>query len=104
MIVTKSLCIECIKHGVIPFIHKHHSEGNYKFWQDLESSHYAKEVMEYYRAQKIKFVEKLENLINVPVRAIEDFWLIFKGKVYENCWIVKDLDKLMNKIRLCFRK
>ena len=73
-----------IKDGVLPFINQHHSDGNYKFWPDLESLHYAAKVVEYYRAQKIKFVEKCENPANVPeVRAIEDFWLILKGKVYE---------------------
>jgi hypothetical protein len=73
-----------IKDGVLPFINQHHSDSNYKFWSDLASSHYAAKVVEYYRAQKIKFVEKCENPANVPeVRAIEDFWLILKGKVYE---------------------
>ena len=81
----KNLYIECIKHGVIPFIKKHHSDGNYKFWPELASSHYANEVVEFYRAQKFKFVEKIENPANVPeVRAIEDFWSILKVKVYEN--------------------
>ena len=50
-----------IKDPVLPFINQHHSDGNYKFWPDLESLHYAAKVVEYYRAQKIKFVEKCEN-------------------------------------------
>ena len=60
MAVNKRVYMECIKHGVLPFIRKHHSDGNYKFWLDLASSHYANDVIDYFRAQKIKFVEKLE--------------------------------------------
>ena len=60
--------------------------------------------MEYYRAQKIKFVENLENFINImEVRAIEDFWSILKVKVYENEWVASDLNKLKNRMRLCLR-
>jgi len=75
MAVNKTVYKGFIKDGVLPFINQHHSDSNYKFWPDLASSHYATEVVEYYRAQKIKFVEKCENSANVPeVRAIEDFW------------------------------
>ena len=64
----------------------------------------VKEAVEYYRALKIKFIEKLKNLANIlEVRAIEDFWSILKGKVYENAWVAKYLDKLKNKIRLCLK-
>ncbi|RMZ95641.1 hypothetical protein BpHYR1_002889 [Brachionus plicatilis] len=43
--------------GVIPFIKKHHSDGNYKFWPDLASSHYANTVVNYLIDQNIKFVQ-----------------------------------------------
>ena len=33
---------ECIKKKLIPFIAKHHSDGEYVFWPDLASAHYAK--------------------------------------------------------------
>ena len=105
MAVNKTVYKGFIKDGVLPFINKHHSDGNYKFWPDLASSHYATEVVEYYRAQKIKFVEKCENPANVPeVRAIEDFWSILKGKVYENGWKAENLTLLKNRIRLYVRK
>ena len=58
MAVNQMVYMECIKHGVIPFIQQHHSDGNYKFWPDLASSHYANNVVAYYRAHKIKFVGK----------------------------------------------
>ena len=89
MAVNKTVYKGFIKDGVLPFINQHHSDGNYKFWPDLASSHYATEVVEYYRAQKIKFVEKCENYANLPeVRAIEDF---LKEKVYENGWKAENL-------------
>ena len=62
-------------------------------------------MVEYYRAQKIKFVEKCENPANVPeVRAIEDFWSILKGKVLENGWKSENLTLLKKRIRLCVAK
>ena len=101
MAVNKAVYMEFIRHGVMPFLQKHHSDGNYKFWADLASSHYANNVVNYYRAQNIKFVEKFEDPANVPeVRAIEDFWSISKSKVYEKGW---DLDSLKNRIRLSLR-
>ncbi len=103
--VNQSAYLEIIKRGLVPFINKHHSDGEYKFWPDLASSHYAKVVVEYFRARKIKFVEKFENPANVPeARPIEDFWSILKGKVYENGWIAKNLNELNNRVRLCVRK
>ena len=56
--VNKTVYKGFIKDGVL--------DGNKKFWPDLASSHYATTVVEYYRAQKIKFVEKCENPANVP--------------------------------------
>ena len=102
--VNKTVYLDFIKRGVIPFIKKHHSDGNYKFWPDLASSHYANTVVNYLIDQNIEFVQKCENPANVPeVRPIEDFWSILKGKVYENGWRAKNLDELRNKIRLCTR-
>ncbi len=103
--VNKSVYIDCIKHGVLPFIRKYHSDGNYKFWPDLASSHYAHEVVDYYKTKNINFVEKSENPANVPeVRPVEDFWSILKAKVYEKGWRAENLNLLKNRIRLCIRK
>ena len=99
--VNKSVYLDIIKRGLVPFIEKHHSDGKYKFWPDLASSHYAKVVVDYFRAKKISFVQKIENPANVPeARPIEDFWSILKGNVYENGWRAKNLDELTNKINL----
>ena len=43
--VNKTVYLDFIKRGIIPFIKKHHSDGNYKFWPDLASSHYANTVV-----------------------------------------------------------
>jgi len=105
MAVNRNVYIDFIKKGVMPLIKKHHSDGKYKFWPDLASSHYATEVVNFYRDKKIKFVEKHENPANVPeVRAIEDFWSILKAKVYEKGWVALDLAQLKCRIRYCLRK
>ena len=91
MTVNRNVYLDTIKCGLVPFIRKYHSNNNYKFWPDLASSHYAKKNVDYYREQKIKFVEKSENPANIPeVRPIEDFWSILKGEVYMNGWKAKD--------------
>ena len=102
--VNQTVYLEFIQRGVIPFIKKHHSDGKYKFWPDLASSHYANSVVNYLNDQNIKFVAKHENPANVPeVRPIEDFWSILKGKVYENAWRAQDLVQLEKKIRFCIK-
>ena len=64
----------CIKKRLIPFINAHHSDGNYVFWPDLASSHYAKSVVNYLNEEKVNFVQKFENAQNIPeARPIEDF-------------------------------
>jgi hypothetical protein len=61
--------LEFIKCALIPFIKKHHSDGNYKFWPDQAGAHYSGIVVNHL----VK--EKIENPANLPeVRAIEDFW------------------------------
>jgi len=47
---------------------------------DLPSSHYAKTAVDYFREEKLKFVETIESQANpVPeARPIEEFWSILK--------------------------
>lgn len=93
---------ECIKRRLMPFIKKH---TNYVFWPDLASSHYAKSVIEYLRAQNINFVEKSENPANVPeARPIEDFWGDLKREVYKKNWSAKNVKELKRRIYYCLRK
>lgn len=96
---------ECIKKRLVPFINAHHADGNYIFWPDLASSHYAKTVIECYEALGIKFVKKVDNPPAVPEgRPIEDFWAILKGKVYENNWQAKNVEQLQTRIKFCLKK
>ena len=82
----------CIKNKLIPFIKKHHSDGEYIFWPDLASSHYAKSVQNYMNEKKINFVKREEDPTNVhECRPFEDFWSVLKGKVYDNNWQAKNL-------------
>ena len=71
---------DCIIKRLIPFINKHHSDGNYVFWPDLASSHYARSVTNYLDEKNIRYVTKFDNPACVPeLRPIEDFWSILKG-------------------------
>ena len=95
---------ECIVKRLIPFIKRFHSDGQYVFWPDLASSHYAKTVIEYFRDKKVNFVEKEDNPPNVAeCRPIEDFWVILKAKVYEHNWLAETLDQLRNRINYCLK-
>ena len=71
---------DCIIKRLIPFINKHHSDGNYVFWPDLASSHNARSVTNYLNEKNIRYATKFDNPACVPeLRPIEDFWSILKG-------------------------
>lgn len=96
---------ECIQKRLIPFIQEHHSDGQYLFWPDKASSHYAKSVTSYFEEKKLKYVLKEDNPTNVPeCRPIEDFWGILKGLVYKKNWKASNLIELRRKILLCIRE
>ena len=96
---------QCIKKRLVPFIEEHHSDGEYVFWPDLVSSHYANAVINYLNEKNIIFVSKKDNPPNVPeCRPIEDFWSIIKGKVYEHNWQAKTYAQLKARIRKCIRE
>lgn len=95
---------ECIKKRLVPFIEKHHSDGQYLFWPDLATSHYAKTVVNYFEEKNVNFVAKEDNPPNVPeCRPVEHFWGILKGLVYENNWQAKDLNQLRSRITKCLK-
>ena len=100
MAVKKSIYLDFLKDVLVPFINQHHSNRYSKFRPDLASSHYANEVVDYLRCEKINFVGKYENPANVP-EAIEDFWSILNGKVSEDGWKAENLTK--ERIRVCLR-
>jgi hypothetical protein len=80
---------ECLVQRLLPFIEKHHDDGNYIFWPDLASSHYAKQVVSWME-ENVNFVSKDLNPPNVPqARPIEKFWGCLAQKVYEDGWEAK---------------
>lgn len=96
---------ECIDKRLIPFIEKYHSDGNYVFWPDLASAHYASAVNAHLTAMEVNFVQKADNPPSVPeLRPIENFWSILKGLVYANNWRAKNLGDLRKRIILCLKK
>ena len=48
---------ECVIKRLIPFIQKYHLDGNYVFWPNLASSHYANTVVAYLREENVIFAE-----------------------------------------------
>ncbi len=96
---------KCLRRILLPFIHKHHSDGNYLFWPDLASSHYAESVTDFMIENNINYVEKYDNPANIPeVRPIESFWSLFKAEVYKDGWEAKNLKQLENRARSCIMK
>ncbi|KAL4465543.1 hypothetical protein ABPG72_013992 [Tetrahymena utriculariae] len=96
---------ECIQKILLPLLQKYHSDGNYVFWPDLASSHYANSVTKFLNEKQIQFVQKQENPANVPeCRPIEDFWSILKGLVYQKNWQALSLEKLEIRIKNCIKK
>lgn len=96
---------ECIIKRLTPFIQKYHSDGNYVFWPDLASSHYAKSVLSHLREKNINFVEKADNPPCVPeLRPIENFWSILKGLVYADGWEAQETEQLKKRIKYCLKK
>ena len=96
---------ECLKARLLPFIKKYHSDGEYVFWPDLASSHYGEDSLDFLIENGIHHVDKGDNTADLPeCRAIEDFWSILKGKVYENNWEAKTLDELKDRMVFCLNK
>jgi hypothetical protein len=86
---------ECIEKLMVPFIEKHHSDGQFIFWPDLASSHYAKTTRAKYDSLGIPYVPRNENPPNAPqIRPIEDFWAYHKSLVYQGGWEAKSDDDL----------
>lgn len=96
---------DCITQRLIPFLQEHHSDGDYVFWPDLASAHYANATQELFRENDIPFVPKDSNPPNAPqLRPIEDLWSWLKQLVYEGGWEAQTEDQLRRRIRACLRK
>ena len=58
-----------VKKLVKPFIDEHHRDGNYYFWPDLASAHYAKETLQLFQRLGIKFIPRKDNPPMFPTYA-----------------------------------
>ena len=101
--VNQEICLkECLQKHLQPFINKYYRDIKYIFWPDLATSHYAYLVTKWLKTQKIPFVQKKDNLANLPeARAIEDFWAMLKRDVYKNGWSTNIISNLERRIRYC---
>ena len=96
---------ECIKKRLMPFIREHHNDDKYIFWPDKASSHYAKQVVDYLKLNKVKYIPKYRNPTNVPqCRPIEDFFGILVKLVYADGWRASTTKQLIRRIRLSLKK
>lgn len=90
---------QCIRTRLKKFIDKNHSDGNYIFWPDMATSHYAGSVIAAFEDLQIPFVTKSRNVPNVPqLRPIERFWRNLKRDVYSSGWEASNVDKLKQRI------
>ena len=96
---------KCIMRRLVSFLQQYHEDGDYVFWPDLASSHYAKDTVALLRDQNINFVRKQDNPPNVPqLWPFEKFWGILKSKVYNGGWTAKTEHQLKLRIQKCLRE
>ena len=69
-VYSKQCIIKCLD----PFLKKNHSNGQYVFWPDGASAHYAKQTIQTFERLNIKYVPKDRNPPNIPqLCSIEKF-------------------------------
>lgn len=96
---------KCILGRLLPFINLHHQDGQYLFWPDLASCHYARSTVSLLQQLGINVVAKEMNPPNCPqLRPIEEFWGMLKQLVYANGWSASNHQQLKRRIQLCLRK
>jgi len=95
----------CLKKILVPFLRQHYPEGDYLFWPDKASSHYANSVKQYLLYENVNFVERHRNPTNLPqARPIEDFFGYLDSLVYAKRWSAKNLEQLKNRVKYCLKK
>ena len=93
---------ECLSKILITFIKKCHVNGNYIFWSDKASAHYAKGTKDFLISKNIPFVSKDRNPTNLPqCRPIEYFFGELSSLV---CLRARNMKQLMTRIRKCLKK
>jgi hypothetical protein len=85
---------ECLEKRLKPFINSH--KHPVLFWLDLARVHYAKDTLNWYKANKINFVPVHLNPPNCPeLRPIEKYWKIMKSKLKKSGKTVKTEKELL---------
>lgn len=96
---------ECLQARLLPFINRFHADGNYCFWPDKASSHYANAVLDWLFEENINFVPKDDNPTNLPqARPIENLWGVLAQRVYEGGWTAKSERALRMRIKKKLRE
>lgn len=85
------------------FVRTYHKDGEYVYWPDLASSHYAATTQNWLKEKNINFVAKEANPPNIPkARPIEDFchfWSILSRLVYCEGREAKSVKQLQTRIK-----
>jgi len=100
--INKNFYNDILKEKLVPFIKKNYSPGDYVFWPDLVSAHYAALVTIYLKNQKIPYIPKFMISANLP-KALpkKDLWANLKKEVYKGNWRANNHTELENRIRRC---
>ena len=90
---------QCIRQYLVPYLDQYHEDGDFYFWPDLASAHYAHETTDLLKSLNTPFVPKSSNPPNSPqIRPIEQFWAILKERVYQGGWEASSFRMLKQRI------
>ena len=73
--VYQYVYLDYIKKRFLPFIHEHHSDGEYVFWPDLTSAHNANNVTTYFEVYNINYVKRADK--SVQLKIFGQFWKVW---------------------------
>ncbi len=89
----------CVKEHLVPFSDEFHADGDYYFWPDLATSHYAKNTLAIFKEHNIAYIPCPANPPNCPqLCPIEDFRGFLKSKLYEGGWEARTECQLKQRI------
>jgi hypothetical protein len=90
---------ECLQPGLLPFIHKHHSDLNFQFVHDLAGAHFSIGTNALMN-ENLPFVNNTTHPQNVPqVRLIENLWGVLAQKINEGGWKATTQQELISRIQ-----